>query len=339
MASDGSRRGALAVEVTSRCNRACQYCYNECRGDSVFPDDTGAEELAALTNRVLDESGFSAVQITGGEPLLYPGLWDFIASISRSGRRISLVTDGALVDEQVIGKLRSLAVAPVQPTLLSSDRELHNELKGASCFDDTVGAIAAMKKAGIPVSVSFVCTKKNWSHFKGMVELCFALGVKVLAFSRFCTAGLGRRNQEHLAPDATMIRHCLEVAQEANTRLGMKVQIAISLPLCVVDGAKTPDLKFGRCALSTDSPGFTMDATGNLRACSISSTVLGNLQQESWQTIVSRAEMEYFANMCRVREMCGDCTLVHRCGGGCRESALGTCGDFGHPDPLVTQAK
>ena len=126
-------------------------------------------------------------------------------------------------------------------------------------------------------------------------------------------------------PDAEMIRACLDVAQEACVRLGMRVQVAISLPLCIVDRMRVPNLSFGRCALGTAAPGFTMDSTGNLRACSISPTVLGNLAQESWSDILSRASRDYFGKM----------AAVPQAGGGCRESALGFYGDLTRPDPLV----
>lgn len=330
------RRGTLAVEVTSRCNRSCIYCYNGWRGDPALGvPDRPVRELAALVNRVMDESGLGAVQLTGGEPLLYPGLVELIEAIQVPGRVVSLVTDGGLVEESIVAELKRLGVGPVQPTLLAARREVHNELKGADCFDDTLAAIALLRRHKVPVSVSFVCTRRNFQHFRDVVELCFSLGIRVVAFSRFCTAGHGASSHDELIPDARMVASCMEVAEEANSRLGMRVIMAITLPLCVVEIDRYPHLTFGRCALSTDNPGFTMDPAGNLRACSISSTVLGNLQTESWQAIMARAGKGYFRQMSAPPESCRACALLARCNGGCRESALQHYGDASHPDPLL----
>ena len=188
-------RGLLAVEVTGRCNRSCRYCYNEWRGADAPPEDLPADELVAVVEAALAATGRRAIQVTGGEPLLRPDLFEIIEALRRPERTISLVTDGGLLDEAAIAELVRLKVGLVQPTLRAARRELHDALKGATSFDDTVGAIARLRKAGVPVSVSFVCTSRNYAHFREVVELCFALGVETVAFSRFCSSGAGARHR------------------------------------------------------------------------------------------------------------------------------------------------
>ena len=350
------RRGTLAVEVTHSCNRSCLYCYNPPRtagfqpaartagipaGSPTPPGTAGIPagsptQLADLVEQALSQSNLRNVQITGGEPLLYPGLFDFIEALRAPDRRISLVTDGALLTDSAIAQLKALTVGPIQPTLLSADRALHNKLKGADCFDATIAAITRLLSAGVPTSVSFVATALNYNHFKQVIELCFALGVRVIALSRFCSVGTGLLNADALQLSASMLTHCLDVAHRANTSLGLKVQIAISLPLCITDPDRTPSLQFGRCAICTDTPGFTMDAQGNLRACSISPTILGNLNDSSWSEILASAQSTYFTPMSTPPPHCVPCPLLPRCGGGCRESALAFYNDLSHPDPLVS---
>jgi len=292
-------------------------------------------DLVDLVERAMLASGSTVLQISGGEPLLHPGFLNFVERMRKSGRAISLVTDGSLIDDAMALELKRLGVAPVQPTLLAARRELHNELKGADCFDATIAGISSLLKAGVPVAVSFVCTRRNYAHFRDVADLCFALGIKVVAFSRFCTAGAGAKAHEELAPTPEMIRSSLEVAEEANARLGMKVSIAISLPLCTAEPERYPHVRFGRCALGSDSPGYTIGPDGTLRACSISSTVLGDLKRESWDDIIARACSKYFAPMTTVPAACRSCDMVAQCGGGCRESALSCYGDSSRPDPLA----
>lgn len=327
----------LAVEVTSRCNRACVYCYNSWRtGSPVEGKELTASELVPLVNRALDATGRRVVQLSGGEPLLREDLFEIVEKLRAPGRTISLVTDGGLVDDGAAGRLRDLGVGPVQPTLLAARREVHDRLKGVLSFDATVAAIVRLRNAGVLVSVSFVATRANHSHFRDVVELCFALGVQTVAYSRFCNAGTGGGPAGELTPTPEMIADDLDVAAWARSAFGMKVNVAISLPLCLPSPKHRTALKFGRCALGTDVPGYTIDPWGRVRACSVSPVVLGDLRTESFQTIESRARSSYFREVAALPAECRDCSEAGACGGGCRESARSAFGTLERADPLAT---
>lgn len=283
----------------------------------------------------LRASGRGAVQLTGGEPLLRADLFEIIEGLRATGRTISLVTDGGRVDDAVADRLRELRVAPVQATLMAADRLVHDGLKGARCFDDTVAGIQRLLDRGIIATVSFVCTRRNHDRFREVLELCFALGVRSVAFSRLCLTGAAAANRQDLAPDAAMIQGCLDVAEDAATGLGVKTHIAISLPHCALDTGRYPHLSFGGCSLSTKTPGYTIDPWGRLRACSVSPEILGDLRIEGWNEIIDRARAGYLRDVCAMPEPCMSCADLSRCRGGCRESALAVSGSFGAMDPLV----
>ena len=330
------RHGALAVEVTPRCDRDCLYCYNIWRAEAIPTEPPlSPTELVPLVDDALRASGRDAVQLTGGEPLLRVDLFDIIEGLMAPGRSISLVTDGGGVTDTVADRLKDLRVGPVQPTLLAADRLLHDGLKGARCFDDTVAGIQRLRARKVPVTVSFVCTSRNHDRFGEVLELCFALGVRSVAFSRLCLTGAAAKHRVELEPDGSMIQGCLDAADAATVRLGMKIHIAISLPHCAVDPDRTPNLIFGGCSLSTGTPGYTIDPWGRLRACSVSPAVLGDLREEPWEVIVSRARGGYLRDVCAVSETCMNCEALQRCRGGCRESALASTGTYGAMDPLT----
>lgn len=325
----------LSVEVTGRCERRCSYCYNAWADSPAPPADLPATDLVALVRSILDQSGLRAVQISGGEPLLRPDLPDILAGLRPHVASLSLVTDGADLDDRMIATLARLRVGPLQPTLLAANREVHDAFKGAPCFDRTVANIARLLRARVPVSVAFVCTRQNADRFADVLDLCFALGVRSVAFSRLCTAGRGARGAEALLPEPAQVARCLEAAESASSALGLRVHVAISLPLCAVEPARYPHLQFGRCAVSGGTPGFTLDPAGHLRACSISSTVLGDLRVERWDDVVARATGGYFRDAARLPAACAGCALAAACRGGCRESAFARSGDWDHADPLA----
>ena len=343
----------LSVELTPRCNRFCSYCYNVWKGDKGYSAAEEREMLdgatwVVLITQVLEATGLKTLQVTGGEPLLRSDLFSILRGIRGATEHLSLVTDGGLIDEECADNFKKIGVSCVQPTLLAGHAVPHNHLKGTECFDQTLAAIGRLLKRKVPVSVAFVCTSQNYQYFQEMIELCFALGIQRIAFNRFCATGEGSRTFADLQPTHEMIAECLGVAQWANSALGMKVGIAVSLPLCSVDRKGYPDLSFGRCSVSSTSPGFTIDPFGNVRSCSTSSAVFGNLVSDfteisnygdRWEAIIANGSSEYFTTMKQLPSICKGCGLAVNCGGGCRESALGCYGSLDRADPLVEEAK
>ena len=331
--------GSLAVEVTTRCPRRCAYCYNAWKAAPDYGDgELPIGELTGLVLGALDDAGLGAVQVTGGEPLSRRGVWELLAALRQSGRRVALVTDGGLIDDAAAARLARLGVGPVQPTLLAARREVHDRLKGGPGFDATVAAIGRLRRAGVPTAVAFVCTAENAQYFREVVELCLALGVDTVAFSRFCAAGAGVAAAEALTPTVAQLQAALAVGEEANARLGMNVRVAISLPPCVANPADYPHLAFGRCAMTSDQPGFTIDPQGRVRSCSTSPTVLGDLRRERFLDVVARARREALAEAATPPDACVGCPWLAACGGGCRVSAEGTYGSLAHADPLAVMA-
>ncbi|MBQ3226569.1 MAG: anaerobic ribonucleoside-triphosphate reductase activating protein [Clostridia bacterium] len=84
------------------CNFRCPFCHN--RSLVINPDFSAAiseEEFFGFLNK--RQGLLDGVCITGGEPLLYPDLPDFIGRIRKLGYRVKLDTNGSMPD-----RLRSL---------------------------------------------------------------------------------------------------------------------------------------------------------------------------------------------------------------------------------------
>lgn len=98
-----------ATVFTPGCTMRCPFCHN---ADLVFdatasgPDDVSVDEFFAFLGKrhgLLD-----GVCVTGGEPLLQPGLADFCARVKDAGFAVKLDTNGSFPD-----KLQELVEAGV----------------------------------------------------------------------------------------------------------------------------------------------------------------------------------------------------------------------------------
>lgn len=92
----------LRISVTDRCNLRCLYCMPE-EGMQFMPQDNLLSyrdilEVAGMATRM----GIRKFRITGGEPLVRPGLDELIAGLSElpGVEDISLTTNGLLLAQQ-----------------------------------------------------------------------------------------------------------------------------------------------------------------------------------------------------------------------------------------------
>ena len=200
------------------------------------------------------------MQLSGGEPLLYRALHELIGRLRAAGLRVSLLTDGALLDEAGARALARLGVHTIEPTLLSGAPELHDALRGSGAFQGATHAIAAAAAAGLPVSVSYVITARNADPAvaTSVAELAFALGARTLALSRFCPTGPTAARAGDLLPTPSQARQAIHAAASACHRLGLSGAAAIPIPACVFEDPLRPPLPTGACALLAERTVVTL---------------------------------------------------------------------------------
>lgn len=135
--------GATAI-VTTRCNMACPHCGQDPdRGRDMTPDvvDRLIEAVAGT------DSPHFEISLGGGEPLLVPGTCTEIASKAaticrRKGLklRVSLSTNGYLLDKRMARRMANAGVSDVQITI-DGNRELHDKRRPLNCGGATYSRI------------------------------------------------------------------------------------------------------------------------------------------------------------------------------------------------------
>ncbi|MGA8572071.1 MAG: adenosyl-hopene transferase HpnH [Desulfobaccales bacterium] len=146
----------LMLEPSHQCNLACAGCgriqeYQETLAQSL----TLEECLAAV-----EECGAPVVTITGGEPFIYPPVFDLVHELVRRGKFLYLCTNAILLE-------RSLSRLPVSDRLtlsvhLDGLASSHDALLGRrGMFDLAVQAIKAAKSMGFRVCTNTTIYKKT----------------------------------------------------------------------------------------------------------------------------------------------------------------------------------
>jgi len=144
----------LRVSVIDRCNFRCGYCMpaDSLNGRGVFLPleklltDHEMETLVSAFVRL----GVSKLRITGGEPLLRPGLPALIRRLAaiRGLDDIALTTNGVMLP-RLAGDLAAAGLRRITVSLDTLDQEVLAQMSGGRArLDDILAGIAAAEAAG-----------------------------------------------------------------------------------------------------------------------------------------------------------------------------------------------
>jgi radical S-adenosyl methionine domain-containing protein 2 len=89
--------------LISTCNYHCRFCFARNLGEAPVPFDKGVEIIQKLVDIGMDKINFA-----GGEPLLHPRLLDYCKITKEQGMTVSITTNGSLLNEDLIGKMRGV---------------------------------------------------------------------------------------------------------------------------------------------------------------------------------------------------------------------------------------
>lgn len=330
----------LDFELTPGCDHKCAHCYNVWtadEGDAQAGYDTAGQlrtpALKQMMTRAVRQTGAQHLTITGGEPLLRKDAVEIIEHACELAPSVSLITNGSHIGPEVAARLARAGVRSVQLTLLAADRDEHDRLKGAQCFDDTVRAALDLTEAGVPVQVCFVAMRENADQFEGVLELCYALGVRSISYNRMSPTGGAIHHIARLMPSVEQIEDNLDTAERLGKAYGIAVATAMPIPPCLVRIDRYRWVRFGFCSTGSSAPNIVIDGKGNVRSCNLASGLMGNILEQDWTEIFANPYQRTFKR--NVPEMCRGCAYEASCQGGCKESAFATFGDHAHPEPLL----
>ncbi len=165
---------SLRVSVTDRCNLRCEYCLPKGNGLFGRNDELLSFDDITCVVRVASRLGINRVRVTGGEPLLRPGVPELIAQLKRETtvREVALTTNGMLLERHV----DALAAAGLDRLTVSVDSLDPERFKKITCtgsLDDVWRGVRRASAAGLrPLKINVLVLKgMNDDEVDAWVEL------------------------------------------------------------------------------------------------------------------------------------------------------------------------
>jgi cyclic pyranopterin phosphate synthase len=208
----------LRLSVIDRCNFRCPYCMPRERFHEQYRFLKSSErldfpELARLT-RLFLQLGVVKLRITGGEPLLRPGLTDLIGDLtSLAGiEDVALTTNGVLLAQHAAG-LRAAGLQRVTVSLDSLDPKTFEQMAGGFAqLDDVLGGIAAARGAGLsPIKINAVVQRGvNDEHVLDLIERFRGTGVIVRLIEYMDVGNRNDWTRERVVPSQELLARAAE---------------------------------------------------------------------------------------------------------------------------------
>lgn len=288
----------LQLHVTERCNLDCRHCYLGSKGSTDLPLPSAKKAVKEFSKRGLK------LLITGGEPLLYPFLWDLLEYSRKYPIRIEVLSNGTYITPEVAAKL-SLFVDCVQVSLDGLQKG-HELLRGKGTYNKTVKGIENLIPY-VDVSIATMIHSGNIDEFPALEAMVKNLGAKEWNLDVPSPKGTMLSNRE-LDPD-----HGAAADVYRNYGFGGETHEGHEDYSC---GAHLCSITVGG---DITKCGFFTKGVGNLREISIA---------EAWRRITERY-------LPRLEELeCVGCTFLKECRGGCRYRAK-EARDFHGRDPFM----
>ena len=323
---------ALLAELTYRCPLHCPYCSNP------LTIGKGTELSSDEWRRVFGEAaelGVLQVGLSGGEPLVRSDLPEIVRAAREEKLYTNLITSGLGLDESRAQTLREAGLDSVQLSFQSDEPELADQIAGARAHQRKLAAAAAVRAAGISLSLNFVIHRRNIDRLPQMIALAETLDTGRIELANVQFYGWAFSNRSALLPTRDQVTRARQVAEAAKNRLADKMEIFYVLPDYYETRPKP-------CLNGWGQRYLTVNPIGDVLPCPTASSAIPELRFENvrarslawiWRESDS---FNRFRGTEWMPEPCQSCPQKEIDFGGCRCQAALLAGNAALTDPVCT---
>lgn len=336
----------IMLEITTKCNMECVYCYCPSLETSKVEDLT-LEQIRDIVLPQVEETNASTLCIIGGEPTVRSkDLIKLAPAINRINclKDVMICTNGYLLDskmhDEIVSAFKgkrvyfSISLDSLDPILVG---ELRPTKQGMTegVLERTMAAIKMLRKKRAIFTIDTVVTTKNFDGLEKLIQFVRSLGRRV-AMEILPFKPLGRGAREEMADLILSDKQMQELDELRLRYLGDPILPWDNVPSPYsIDTIKkiwplieTYNVVSLGCHAARQT--LVVTASGDIIPCNYlrqEEHVLGNVLQT---TLMKVYEEHPLALKLRAREIhgkCGNCKHSIICGG-CRSRALFETGDL-----------
>ncbi len=312
--------------LTPECNLACRHCWISPR----FRNTGIAKEYlpTALLSSIIGQAlplGLTSIKLTGGEPLLHPGILGILEIAREHNLEVNVETNGTLVTPEFARTLTGAERRFISVSLDGADARTHEWVQGVpGSFDRACDGIRLLAEAGLKPQVIMSLFRRNVDQIAPLVAMAEEMGAGSVKFNFIQPTARGVRVHEE--GEALSIRELIEVSEQVEGPLSKEA--GIPLHVCIPAAFRRLGSLFGAggtgCGRCTIRSIIGVLGDGSYALCGIGETtpemVFGHAAREPlekvWRTHPVIAEIRDGLPD-RLTGICGECAMKGVCLGSC----------------------
>jgi len=228
-------KAIVQLHPTRRCNLSCRHCYS-LSGPRV--SETTPPPL--LMDLMTDAAGlgFDVVGVSGGEPLLYPGLVPLLRTAKQAGLRTTVTSNAMLLTERRLAELAGLV--DVLAISLDGRPDTHVEMRGdPRAFVMLDRRMEGVRRSGIPFGFITTLTQHNVDELEFVVAYARDHGAGLVQVHPLELEGAAVANLPGSVPDLRESAFGVLEGARLSASYGVPVQVDVAR---LADLESRPDL-------------------------------------------------------------------------------------------------
>lgn len=311
----------LNLLISKRCNLRCRMC--DYRLGSFFVKELSIDQVKSLINQAAD-LGLEQLELSGGEPMMYKGIYEIIAYAKTKGIKVLMMTNGVLIGEAEVEKLILSGLSGVVVSLEGFE-EINDKIRGLGNFQRAVKALKEFQKRKEQLDVVKVGTtisKYNYEYILSFTQYIFMeTGVNCFSYNPFKKEMLYKTNYLERKDEFILSREMLpRLEEEINRLIEYGNRVGIDLPneafLKKIPSYFADEVMVPAQGCTIPLNGCAVDAGGKVYACWGEPVITGDLTKNSLKEIITADQ--YQAQCERgIKRLCRGClsacyTDIHR---------------------------
>ena len=275
--------------VTDHCNLRCAHCYQD---DFSRHSERTVAALCTVADKIFDglKDRWVSVNLTGGEPLLYPGLLPLIEYLhtKENLKEVHLITNGTVSKERLlreIGKFPKVDLLKV--SLESADASINDGIRGKGNLGIVRNNLGRYKElTGKRVVLMCTLARHNAASIPEFVRFARNEAAAGVIFERFVPLGRGRDIEEEVLNEDEWRETVASICLQAGYHIEPEELASFRALWLWTDHlrAEKECLLAARCNLGAAS--MALMPNGDVYPCRRLPLVLGNILRDSVEDIL-----------------------------------------------------
>jgi len=335
----------IAWEITRKCNLKCRHC----RASALNKNFTGELSVDEI-KKTIDNISIQytpLIILTGGDPLLYDGIYQIASYGTKKGFSMVLASCGYNLKDDDFIKMKDAGIKKISFSIDGKNAESHDDFRGVDgSFSSIMESIQLAQKHKMPFQINTTITKHNLHELPGILNL--AVKKKAYAFHPFLLVPTGRAKEMinmELSPG--------EYEKTLNWIYEQKDKTSIEFkPTCAPHYYRILRQQENKKGITINPETHGRDAnakgciggqafafishTGTVQVCGFLDIKCGDLRKSNYDFNKIWESSDVFLNIRNKKNYkgkCGICEYYNYCGG-CRARAYTIKGDYLDEEPF-----